>query len=205
MLCSSTAVSSGELCSSAWFGVVESRCLGVLFWCHALNNAALGMSQSTDALGARANGLGHIAILSSRLVSCSSTNVQVQALQSIVNQWAIGPVDQWTSGATGSWTRGLVGLQSNGTGSSWCQTHRGARPNGPVGLAPPSGIHKHVLSMRCGAAPLVQFSTYRASPNSQSRSGICGDTCVPTGARRGLGEYCRNELDACSVALHFHH
>ena len=144
----------------------------------------LGVSQSTDALGARAEGLGHMAILSSRLVSCSSTNVQVQALQSIVNQWAIGPVDQWTSGATGSWTRGLVGLQSNGTGGSWRQTHRGARPNGPVGLAPPSGIHKHVLSMRCGAAPLVQFTHTHtgASLNSQSRSGICGDTCVPTGA-----------------------
>ena len=194
MLCSSTAVSSGELCSSACFDVVES---------HALNSAAVGVSQSTDALGARAESLGHMAILNSRLISCSSKNVQVQALQSIVNQWTIGPVDQWTSGPKGSWTRGLVDLQPSGTGDSWRQTHRGARPNGPVGLAPPSGIHKHVLSMRCGAAPLVQFTRTGASLNSQSRSGICGDTCVPTGARRGLGKYCRNDARCmlCSIAL----
>ena len=137
----------------------------------------MGVSQSTDALGARAESLGHMSILSSRLISCSGTNVQVQALQSIVNQWANGPVDQWTSGPTGSWTRGLVGLQPSGTGGSWRQTHRGARPNGPVGLAPPSGIHKHVLGMRCGAAPLVQFTRTGASLNSQSQSGVCGDTC----------------------------
>ena len=130
-------------------------------------------------------------------------NVQLQALQSIVNQWTMGPVDQWTSGPKGSWTRGLVALQPSGTRDSWRQTHRGARPNGPVGLAPPSGIHKHVLSMRCGAAPLVQFTRTGASLNSQSRSGICGDTCVPTGARRGLGKYCRNDARCmlCSIAL----
>ena len=130
----------------------------------------MGVSQSTDALGARAESLGHMAILNSRLILNPK-------LQSIVNQWANGPVDQWTSGPTGSWTRGLVGLQPSGTGGSWRQTHRGARPNGPVGLAPPSGIHKHVLSMRCGAAPLVQFTRTGASLNSQSQSGVCGDAC----------------------------
>ena len=51
VLCSSTAVSIGELCSSACFGVVES---------HALKSAAVGVSQITDALGARAESLGQI-------------------------------------------------------------------------------------------------------------------------------------------------
>ena len=51
VLCSSTAVSIGELCSSACFGVVES---------HALKSAAVGVSQITDALGARAASLGQI-------------------------------------------------------------------------------------------------------------------------------------------------
>ena len=51
VLCSSTAASIGELCSSACFGVVES---------HALKSAAVGVSQITDALGARAESLGQI-------------------------------------------------------------------------------------------------------------------------------------------------
>ena len=51
VLCSSTAVSIGELCSSACFGVVES---------HALKSDAVGVSQITDALDARAESLGQI-------------------------------------------------------------------------------------------------------------------------------------------------